>query len=135
VVETSRLSVPAESEQAMIVRQFVRLACHRYGCDAVVDNVLSVTDELLANAVAYGSPDPRATVEVGIAPRQGGGLRVEVHDHVHPSSKVAFGGTATDEQHGLQIVSSLAKSWGVSDDADGKVVWAEMSDSPSPAHA
>jgi anti-sigma regulatory factor (Ser/Thr protein kinase) len=127
--ETSRISVPAESEQATIVRQFVRLACHRYGCDAEADNILQVTDELVANAVAHGSPEPGATVEVGIVPTQRG-VRVEVHDHVHGDDPPR---DADRGPHGLQIVSSLASSWGVTDDQDGKVVWAEMTRTPVPA--
>ena len=145
VRETSRISVPAEREQATIVRQFVRLACHRYGCDAVVDNILQVTDELVANAMAHGSPDPETTVDIGIIPTQSG-VRIEVHDHVHTASEADLHRQAADEQaaeengirevqHGLQIVSSLASSWGVTEDPDGKVVWAEMSGSALPAHA
>jgi hypothetical protein len=133
VPETSRISVPADTEQAMIVRQFVRLACHRYDCDAVADNILQVTDELVANAVADGSPTAGATVDVGIIPTQAG-VRIEVHDPIHPTD-----GDLTkdgdDGRRGLQIVASLANSWGVTDDANGKVVWAEMLRSGTPAHA
>lgn len=127
-LETSRISVPVDSEHAMIVRQFVRLACHRYGCDAVTDNVLQVTDELVANAVEHAASDgegPGAqTLEVGIVPTQRG-VRIEVHDgsHRHPEE----GLSESDEQQGLRIVATLASSWGVDDEPDGKTVWAEMS--------
>ncbi len=84
--ESSTISVPAESEQVTIVRQFVRLACHRYGCDAVTDNILLVTDEMMAAALVHAAAAPRSaadsTVEVGIIPTQRG-VRIEVHDHVH----------------------------------------------------
>jgi anti-sigma regulatory factor (Ser/Thr protein kinase) len=137
-LETSRLSIPAESEQAMIVRQFVRLACHRYGCDGVTDNILLVADELVANAVEHGSPEPASNIEIGIVPTQRG-VRVEVHDHVHETPNLpAVAATSTSEEttgHGLQIVAELATAWGVDDEPDGKVVWAEVAATPRTSHA
>ena len=119
--EPSTLTVPAESEQAMIVRQFVRLACHRYGCDGMADSVPQVTDELMNNALEHGS-GPDDTVQVGILPTQGG-VRIEVHDHSHGRQPAP---TMQDEPSGLQIIESLAVDWGVTDEADGTTVWAEM---------
>jgi anti-sigma regulatory factor (Ser/Thr protein kinase) len=135
--ETSRISVPADREQATIVRQFVRLACHRYGCDEATDNVLQVTDELVANAVSHGSVQAGATVEVGIMALQRG-VRVEVHDRMHvqlppedqdppvETSQPESPQAEAEDNRGLQIVASLADAWGVDDEADGKVVWAEL---------
>lgn len=129
--ESSTISVPAESEQATIVRQFVRLACHRYGCDAATDNVLLVTDEMVAAALAHARAKADSTVEVGIIPTQGG-VRIEVHDHVHDEPG---GPQVRDEDQSLQIVSSLASDWGVTDDSDGTVLWAEIARSGTPAPA
>jgi anti-sigma regulatory factor (Ser/Thr protein kinase) len=139
ILEASTISIPAESEQATIVRQFVRLAAHRYDCESVADNLLSVTDELVANAVEYGSPDPAGTVEVAIVPTQAG-VRVEVHDHVRPGTDLSAAEQAeeqdpTGERHGLQIVASLANDWGVREEPTGKMVWAEISRSPLGARA
>lgn len=127
-LETSRISIPVDSEHATIVRQFVRLACHRYGCDGVTDNVLQVTDELVANVVQHAAHDEESTsqtLEVGIVPTQRG-VRIEVHDgsHRHPEEGLS---DSPDEHQGLRIVASLASSWGVDDEPDGKTVWAEMS--------
>lgn len=121
-VESSTLTVPADSEQVTIVRQFVRLACHRYGCDGMADNVLQVTDELVSNALERGS-GPDDTVQIGILPTQRG-VRIEVHDHSHGRETMP---EMRDEPSGLQIVETLATDWGVSDEADGTTVWAEMS--------
>ena len=140
--ETSRISVPAESEQATIVRQFVRLACHRYGCDAVADNVLQVTDELVGIAVARhtspadahsGDAASADTVDVGILPTARG-VRIEVHDSAHQESTTGAPVPAArnaDEPQGMQIVDSLAVDWGVTDDADGTTAWAEMAADPT----
>jgi anti-sigma regulatory factor (Ser/Thr protein kinase) len=141
-LETSRLSIPAESEQAIIVRQFVRLACHRYGCDGVTEDILQVADELVANAVEHGSPEPASNIEIGIVPTQRG-VRIEVHDHVHepPDPSAAAAPEASEEMasettsHGLQIVAELASAWGVEDEPDGKVVWAEVAATPRTSHA
>jgi anti-sigma regulatory factor (Ser/Thr protein kinase) len=137
-LETSTLSIPPESEQAAIVRQFVRLACHRYGVDGATDTVLQVTDELVENAIAYGSPDGTA-VDVGLVPQRNG-VRIEVRDHspVVPDTSVspaAPTGDPTAAPHGLQIVASLAESWGVTRTSDGKVVWAEITAPSTITHA
>jgi hypothetical protein len=125
--EASTISVPAESEQAGIVRQFVRLACHRYGCDAVTDNILLVTDEMVATAFAHVRSREDSTVEVGIIPTQRG-VRIEVHDHVHDEPD-------GPQDQSLRIVSTLASEWGVSDESDGTVLWAEIARSGTPAPA
>jgi hypothetical protein len=55
-----------------------------------------------------------------------------VHDHVHGEPGAPGG---RDEDQGLKIVSTLASEWGVSDESDGTVLWAEIarSDTPTPA--
>lgn len=129
--EASTISVPAETEQAAIVRQFVRLACHRYGCDAVTDNILLATDEMVAAALAHARATAGSTVEVGIIPTQRG-VRVEVHDHVHDEPG---GPHVRDENESLRIVSTLASEWGVADESGGTLLWAEIprSGTPTPA--
>jgi hypothetical protein len=129
--EASTISVPAESEQAGIVRQFVRLACHRYGCDGVTDNILLVTDEMVAAALAHAASTADSTVEVGIIPTQRG-VRIEVHDHVHGEPG---GLQVRDEDQSLTIVSTLASDWGVADETDGTVLWAEIARSGTPTPA
>jgi anti-sigma regulatory factor (Ser/Thr protein kinase) len=129
--EASTISVPAESEQATIVRQFVRLACHRYGCDAVTDNILLVTDEMMAAALAHAASASDSVVEVGIIPTQHG-VRIEVHDHVHDEPG---GPQVRDEDQSLKIVSTLASEWGVADESDGTLLWAEIARSGTPAPA
>lgn len=130
ILETSRIRIPAESDQATIVRQFVRVACHRYGCDAESDNVLQVTAELLSNAMGHAHHVAGDTLEVGIIPTQRG-VRVEVCDcpaPVEPGGKSAtpppFG--QEDERQGLRIVASLAQTWGIDEVATGTTLWAEM---------
>jgi anti-sigma regulatory factor (Ser/Thr protein kinase) len=134
ILETSRMRVPAESDQATIVRQFVRLACHRYGCDAVADNVLQVTAELVANALGHTHHSADDTLEVGIVPTQRG-VRVEVSDTTPPAVE-ADGGAGPppstgqpDERQGLRIVASLAQDWGIEEVGSGTTLWAELDSS------
>jgi anti-sigma regulatory factor (Ser/Thr protein kinase) len=140
ILETSRIRVPAESDQATIVRQFVRLACHRYGCDAVADNVLQVTAELLSNALGHAPHSPDDTLEVGIVPTQRG-VRVEVSDSSPTGADEATDGAPgavtappaiglQDERQGLRIVASLAQDWGIEEVGSGTTLWAEMDSSP-----
>jgi anti-sigma regulatory factor (Ser/Thr protein kinase) len=129
-LETSRISVPAESEQATIVRQFVRLACHRYGCDRETDAILQVADELVAQAVEHGPHPPGDTVEVGIVPTQRG-VRIEVSDHVPPRPDDTL--HQPGEAPSMHIVSVLATAWGVEDAQNGTTVWAEVTRAGSDA--
>jgi anti-sigma regulatory factor (Ser/Thr protein kinase) len=130
ILETSRIRIPAESDQATIVRQFVRLACHRYGCDAEADNVLQVTAELLSNALGHVNHSAEDTLEVGIVPTQRG-VRVEVSDSAAApeagDQPVAPPRIAQqDERQGLRIVASLARDWGIDEVGTGTTLWAEM---------
>jgi anti-sigma regulatory factor (Ser/Thr protein kinase) len=129
LLETSRIRIPAESDQATIVRQFVRLACHRYGCDAQADNVLQVTDELLSSAMGHAHHSADDTLEVGILPTQRG-VRVEVCDCTSPGEPRRDAAPSSngreDERQGLRIVASLAHEWGIDELATGTTLWAEM---------
>jgi anti-sigma regulatory factor (Ser/Thr protein kinase) len=126
-VEPSTLTIPAEHEQATIVRQFVRLACHRYGCDEVIDNVLAVTDEFVTRALEHGS-GPDATVRVGITSTRRG-VRIEVHDPGHLT-------LSADEPAAVrQIIDGLAREWGVADEPDGTTAWAELTGTRSAAES
>lgn len=87
------------------------------------ENVLLVATELLSNAVEHGGAPVELVVEA-----HGGGVRVEVHDTAtaapRPRSPEPRGGRG----RGLRVVDSLSADWGWTDEPDGKIVWADVSD-------
>jgi anti-sigma regulatory factor (Ser/Thr protein kinase) len=91
------------------------------------DLALLVLSELVTNAVLYGA-DP---IQVSVT-CTGGALRIEVSDGDADTSKVVAvdAPDAPDAParggRGLQIVSRLAREWGVAVRDGGKTVWAEV---------
>lgn len=94
--------------------------------EEIIDECELVVSELVANAIRYGRPLPDGTVRVHWKVRS---PRVEVEvtdgggDGVPmPKPKVewASGG------RGLRIVRSLAHEWGVTDERQGRTVWASL---------
>ena len=84
-------------------------------------------------------PVTGTAVDVGLVPQRSG-VRVEVRDRsaVVPDTSVSPAAPTGDPAappHGLQIVASLAESWGVTRTADGKVVWAEITAPSTITHA
>ncbi|MFF5723423.1 ATP-binding protein [[Kitasatospora] papulosa] len=103
--------------------------------DTVVDDAVLILSELLSNACRHGRPlgkqsevgdgDIRAAWRVDTR----GDLTVEVTDGGGPTRPVPSTPSVTARGgRGLNIISSLAKEWGVRDDTIGEVtVWALVS--------
>ena len=91
-----------------------------------------LVSELATNAVRYGlGPDFRVEVELGPE-----ALRVEVRDRSRVVPEPRHSSPAELGGRGLRLVDTLATSWGVAQDADGKVVWFTLDvDAPGPAPA
>ncbi|MFJ9776164.1 ATP-binding protein [Kitasatospora sp. NPDC101157] len=87
----------------------------------LLDDVLQVTTELLANACVYG----RGIRELVLEHRLGV-LRVEVSDHspAPPHRRTPTFGYPGG--YGLLVVERLATCWGTTADTAGKRVWAEL---------
>ncbi len=92
---------------------------------ALIDNALIVLSEMIANAVAHGTPDADGTMEIGwnIDSRR---LELSVRDAGHstdvtprPFDEDSLGG------RGLSIISRVADSWSV-DSSHGTRVRAEL---------
>lgn len=121
-----------------------RLALHQldvwgvpYGCGPS-DDVAAVVGELAANAVLHGRVAGR---DFGLVLRLcGDHVRVEVTDtrtERHPTApdRVAEPPAESESGRGLLLVSALADSWGITDNAPapGKTVWARVALPPVPA--
>ncbi len=89
----------------------------------LLDTAQLVTSELVTNAVTHTGT--AATLAVSREPG-GTALRIAVGDGStrHPAARDAapdaLGG------RGLAIIDALAQSWGVTDQGEGKVVWAQL---------
>ncbi|MER5474531.1 ATP-binding protein [Streptomyces sp. NPDC002935] len=103
--------------------------------ETVIDDAVLILSELLSNACRHGRPlgdalagdgDVRATWRFDPAGR----LTVEVTDGGGPTRPVPATPSVTARGgRGLNIITALAKDWGVRDDAHGEVtVWVVIQD-------
>ncbi|WP_181799330.1 ATP-binding protein [Kitasatospora acidiphila] len=103
-----------------------------YGLDALQGDAITVVSELVTNAVQYGSPRLGRVLLTLRAPNREQ-LHVEIRDF-GPTPIPEPRDAALDDEagRGLQIVSTLARNWGVDYRGDhGKVVWAILADQPT----
>jgi hypothetical protein len=102
-------------------RLFVVDKLQEWRCDELVDGVALLTSELATNAVVHtGQP-----FTVGVE-RTGDTIRVEVVDALADLPKPYVNGDDRGLLHGLNVVDSLATSWGSEELPGGKVVWFEL---------
>lgn len=115
-------------------RDIVGAACVRWGIDHLTRNAQLIASELVTNAVIHAGTD----VDIELSLR-GDFLHLRVRDGgIAPPVPATADGTVAemiDHGRGLAIVRSLSTSWGfvVSDNADGKVVWATLQLRPARA--
>jgi AraC-like DNA-binding protein len=105
------IDLPSRPDSIQRAREFLHDTGDRWGLPHR-DDVASVVDELVTNAVVHASTGLRLRFVL-----ERGGLRVSVRDW-HPG-RVTPGA-------GLRNVARLSRSWGVLHYADGKSVWANL---------
>ncbi|MFF4384933.1 ATP-binding protein [Kitasatospora sp. NPDC001547] len=108
-------------------RQVVRSVATGWGLDgAVLDDLVAVASELLANAAGHAGP-ARLTALLRLA-AAGDRVRFEVEDQGAALPRIVAG--LGDDQavtgRGLLMVQALAEEWGSVPTGTGKVVWAEL---------
>ncbi len=105
---------------ARTARRLVRRTLAGWGLSECGDVAELLTSELVTNAVRYASRP------IGLRLMRTGALLCEVSDDDHHLPALRHV-TETDEAgRGLNLVSRLARRWGASRTADGKVVWFEQ---------
>ncbi|GFH38718.1 ATP-binding protein [Streptomyces pacificus] len=132
VPTSSSMAVPHGPAGVGEARHRMREQLRRSGVsDAVVDDAVLILSELLSNACRHGRPlgqhteigdgDVRAAWRIDAS----GGLTVEVTDGGGPTRPVPSTPSVTAHGgRGLNIISALARDWGVRDGAAGEVtVW------------
>lgn len=103
--------------------------------DTVVEDAELILSELLSNACRHGRPLRRSErgdggIRAAWRVDTAGGLTVEVTDGGGPTRPVPARPSVTARGgRGLNIITALAKDWGVRDSASGEVtVWARLTD-------
>ncbi|MEV7196769.1 ATP-binding protein [Streptomyces sp. NPDC093510] len=92
---------------------------------AYLDDVVLIVSELVTNAVRHGST-PGAFLRL-MVDADDHRTRIEVHDPSQRHPHVHSATSQEDHGRGLAIVDILCPaSWGVTDTAGGKAVWAEV---------
>lgn len=119
-----RQSVPA-------ARAFTHAVLDAWGIEKRADDITLCVSELSTNALVHGAPPGRG-FKLRLL-RDGGGVRIEVHDSGTGTPRLVGEGDADESGRGLLLVAALADSWGVAERHPGKVVWAEFADGVSAA--
>jgi anti-anti-sigma regulatory factor len=108
------------------VRSFVDQTCEEWDCAPITENAQQITHELVANALRHARTD--AEVRLSLRGRR---LLIAVSDgDPRPPKLVPPGPAPRAHGYGLVIVDALARRWGTTPLADGKLVWAAL-DAPA----
>lgn len=89
--------------------------------DNVAADVKLIVSELVTNALQAAATGIRVTAE-----RREGGIEVRVYDDAAGWPRPLAPAAVENHGRGLHIVAALATRWGVTADAGGKTVWAEV---------
>ena len=99
---------------------FVHTAAQDWKVDAIRDDAVLVASELVGNAVAHARTSCRLDLRL-----DGLGLTIAVHDYDYRGLLLPLAcSTAGRREHGLFLVASISRAWGVSPTENGKSVWA-----------
>lgn len=114
---------------ARSARHAAEAACHDWHITHLAPAVARIAGELVTNAVEHTDGGAELTLDL-----HGSAMTVGVKDGLagsRPRPQLSCVGTPCGR--GLQVVTSLATRWGVTQHDDGKTVWAELSiDGPAP---
>ncbi|WP_053732379.1 SpoIIE family protein phosphatase [Nocardia sp. NRRL S-836] len=116
-------SMPLDSGPAVAARAraFVSEQLTRWDLAEVRDAALTVTSELVANAVQHA--DRPVVLRLH---RENSRLFIDVADHGTSGPRLFDAGPQDDRHRGLLLVDAFATRWGTRATEEGKVVWAEI---------
>jgi anti-sigma regulatory factor (Ser/Thr protein kinase) len=108
-------------------RLFLAATCTDWHLDALRDDAVIISSELVANAVLHSRTECRLTTQLDAR-----GLTIAVQDY-RPGRIRRPSVDATNLRGlGLFVIARLSRSWGTSPTADGKKVWALLPTPSSP---
>ncbi|MFC6093073.1 ATP-binding SpoIIE family protein phosphatase [Saccharothrix lopnurensis] len=115
------LPLEADPAAAARARAFVTERLREWGLADVLDVALTVTSELVTNAVKHtGDPGTLRLHHDGVR------LTVDVADHGATLPRLFEAGPEDEHHRGLYLVNAFSTRWGTRTTLDGKVVWAEI---------
>jgi anti-sigma regulatory factor (Ser/Thr protein kinase) len=124
----AEIVLASESASLSAARSFVSSMLDVWDCEDPDEVVTLLTSEIVSNAVRHAV----GSVGLEVAIVHEGELRVQARDHSPHAAVVRRRNPGGVGGHGLQIVATLARRWGVDRYEDTKVVWFEASVSPRP---
>jgi Histidine kinase-like ATPase domain len=89
--------------------------------DDVIDDVVMVATELLANVVDHARTPFRVVAELQVQL-----LSLAVTDHAAGHAPATTGATVSGHVNGLRVVNAVALRWGWQEHPTGKTVWAQV---------
>lgn len=123
VIDAATARFAAGADSPLAARRFISSVLTRWpyeGRVALADARL-VVSELATNAVIHaGTPFAVSVRHTGSA------VRISVRDWSPTPPVMRNGGPASLTGRGLRLVARVAEAWGVDDDPDGKITWAEL---------
>ncbi|SEM63605.1 SpoIIE family protein phosphatase [Streptacidiphilus jiangxiensis] len=123
-----------QPERLADARQEIRGVLHDWAQPEQVDAGTLLVSELLANVLVHTDRDAALLVEVwGARPQRR--LRVEVADSSDDLPHRRSPGEMSSSGRGLMLLDILADQWGVLPRGDGKCIWFELHEAPTPAAA
>jgi anti-sigma regulatory factor (Ser/Thr protein kinase) len=105
-------------------RRFVSQVLRRHGHDgSILDDARLIVSELATNAVVHA----RSSFSVMLK-TEGSRVRVSVADASKAEPRLREQNPRADRGHGLALIATVAKRWGIEATDAGKTVWAELPD-------
>lgn len=124
---TRRVRLPSEPTAPRRARDFLAATCSAWNAERLLETAALVLSELVSNAVLYAGTDLVVELRLG-----GGRLTMSVRDGAGALPRPGEAKPGAIGGHGLDIVSRLADTWGVSPDpAGGKTVWCTLRADPA----
>jgi anti-sigma regulatory factor (Ser/Thr protein kinase) len=117
--------VPSVPESVRIARFHVRAALGFHGLDEYADVAVTISSELVTNAIRHVREDPGETIGITLAHVWGQvALAIMVTDSSPDGPVLRETSVTNGRGHGLQVVEALSDHWGWHPEPAGKAVYA-----------
>jgi anti-sigma regulatory factor (Ser/Thr protein kinase) len=118
--------LPSDPTSLSAARSFVGSMLDAWECEDRDEIVALLTSEIVSNAVRHAT----GNVGLEVAIVEDGELQVRARDHSPQAAVIRRCNPGGAGGHGLNIVATLARRWGVDRYEDSKVVWFDAPVSP-----